>query len=478
MRHELLQRLTYIILALALASLSAPAAVTRPFPQAENRTGYGLRPDNLTPAQINSAVSNYYFTIWKPNYLAASTKVSGDYKIKFNSSGETVSEAMGYGMLIMVYMAGADPDAKNYFDGLNRFRQRYPSSLNPNLMCWKIPANEAAVSDDCATDGDLDMAFALLLAHKQWGDTNYFAQASQLLRAISNSLVRADFSLRLGDWNSAAGQTRPSDFMPAHFRSFYEATGNGFWTNVENQCYAILDQLQTNYAAATGLIPDFATNNNVTWKPARPGFLEGPNDGFYNYNACRVPWRIGWAACQYNSPRARQILSRFMAWAVPHCTNAASFKAGYQLDGTDISGNNYDTACFISPTGISAMATTNQPWLNGAFSYAKNRHEGYYEDSVSLLSMLVMSGNAWVIEAGTARPPRMTQANFAPDGSFVLTTTGPADQNYRVLAATNITLPPGNWTVLSTGNFTSGTSSFTDATASNQPRRFYRLSTP
>jgi len=254
--------------------------------------------------------------------------------------------------------------------------------------------------------------------------------------------VRADFSLRLGDWNTEAGQTRPSDFMPASFRSFYEATGNGFWTNVENTCYHVLDQLQTNYAAVTGLVPDFSTNNDVTWKPAKPSFLEGADDGHYNYNSCRVPWRIGWAAYSYNSPRARQILSRFMPWVVAHCTNATNFKAGYNLDGTDSNGNDYDTACFISPTGVSAMVTTNQAWLNGTFSYAMSRHEAYYEDSVSLLSMLVMSGNAWVIEAGTAKPPKVSQATQASNGNIMLTGTGPADQNYTILVVTNIALPP------------------------------------
>jgi hypothetical protein len=62
-------------------------------------------------------------------------------------------------------MAGANPDAKNCFDGLNRFRKRYPSNINPDPMCWKVPADEHATKDDCAADGDLGMALALLLAH-------------------------------------------------------------------------------------------------------------------------------------------------------------------------------------------------------------------------------------------------------------------------------------------------------------------------
>jgi endo-1,4-beta-D-glucanase Y len=371
------------------------AEIACPFPQSAIRRNGGLRPDNLSLLQINSAVSNNYI-YWKGKYLAPSTKAAGDYKVKFDTKGTTVSEAMGYGMLLTVYMAGADTNAKACFDGLNRFRKRYPSSINPALMCWKIPANEKTVRDDCATDGDLDMAFALLLAHKQWGDEIYFVEATNLIHDISQSLVRADYSLRLGDWNSADGQTRPSDFMPTHFRAFYAATGDAVWTNVEAKSFAILEELQTKFAAATGLVPDFAVTTSGKWQPAKPKFLEGQHDGEFNYNACRVPWRIGWAGVGNYDERAQKMVQRFMAWATNQVGSPDKFKAGYGLDGTSSRGGDFDTACFISPSGVAAMACSNQVWLNQTFSFVMNRREGYYEDSVNLLCLLVMSGNAWL----------------------------------------------------------------------------------
>ncbi len=267
-----LARASAALIALSSSAVTSIAAVNRPFPQSGNYLAYGLRPSNLAQTQLNAAVSNYY-GYWRTNYLAPSMRVAGDYKVNYDGTGTTVSEAMGYGMLLTVYMAGADPNARAYFDGLNRFRKRYPSNINGGLMCWKIPADESAVSDDCATDGDLDMAMALLLAHRQWGDATYFTEATNYLKGISAALVRADYSLRLGDWNSAAGQTRPSDFMPAHFRSFFIATGNTLWTNVENKCYAILEQLQTNAAPATGLVPDFSVVSSGNWTSAPPNFL-------------------------------------------------------------------------------------------------------------------------------------------------------------------------------------------------------------
>jgi endo-1,4-beta-D-glucanase Y len=340
-------------------------------------------------------VSNYYF-YWKARYLAPSTKVAGDYKVNYDGKGTTVSEAIGYGMLLTVYMADADKNAKACFDGLNRFRKRYPSSINPAFMCWKIPANEKAVSGDCATDGDLDMALALLLAHQQWGEAAYLKEATDLIHHIGATLVRPDFSLRLGDWNTEPGQTRPSDFMPTHFRAFHEATGDKLWTSVESRCYAIIDELQTNSAPATGLVPDFAISEDGHWKPANPKFMESRHDGEFNYNSCRVPWRIGWAATSTGDARARRILERFMKWAIAHADEPEDFRAGYQLDGTNPGNCDFDTACFISPTGVAAMATGNQRWFNQTFAYALKRRENYYEDTVNLLCMLVMSGKAWL----------------------------------------------------------------------------------
>jgi len=82
----------------------------------------------------------------------------------------TVSEGHGYGMLIAALMAGLEPDARTIFDGFVTFRDKYRSPYDVNLMSWKINAGcmpPEASDNDAATDGDLDSAFAFLLAEKQ-----------------------------------------------------------------------------------------------------------------------------------------------------------------------------------------------------------------------------------------------------------------------------------------------------------------------
>ena len=343
------------------------------------------------PDRRRLAVNDYY-SFWKREYLVASKRFPGDYKVNYDARGATVSEAIGYGMLITVLMADSDPRAREFFDGLDRFRRRFPSRINPAFMCWKVPPNEKTVKDDCATDGEIDMAYALLLAHQRWGESYYLSEAKGLITNIASSLVRPDGSLRLGDWNQKQGQTRPSDFIPTHFRAFGAVTGDPIWQKVEIRCYTILGELQKSSSPKTGLIPDFSIQKKGTWVPAKPGFLEGGNDGRYYYNACRVPWRIGWAATALHDDRAIRFLGPFMEWTAAVVKSPEKFRAGYRLDGTPVHKSDFDTACFISPTGVAAMALKKKGWENTVFAYGVKKREEYYSDTVNLLCLILMSG--------------------------------------------------------------------------------------
>ena len=160
--HRFIASLGALVVLLTAICAAEPL---RPFPQALELKYYGIRPDH-SQNQLNAAVTEFY-EYWKVKYLVESTKVPGDYKVAYNKKNWTVSEAMGYGMLIVVQMAGYDPKAKEYFDGLNRFRKRYPSKNNKAFMNWQVRDEANTETDSSATDGDLDMATALPMAAQQ-----------------------------------------------------------------------------------------------------------------------------------------------------------------------------------------------------------------------------------------------------------------------------------------------------------------------
>ncbi|NWG75203.1 MAG: hypothetical protein HXY24_11440 [Rubrivivax sp.] len=186
--------------------------------------------------------------------------------------------------------------------------------------------------------------------------------------------------------------------MPAHFRAYGRATNNLVWSEVISNSQAVITTLQANYSPATGLLPDFVeptSSTDHTPKPADAGFLEGPNDGKYNYNAGRDPWRLGTDALLNNDPVSLAQTRRISEWAFTATGgNPQNIQAGYELNGTPLA--NYFTTFFAAPLGVAAMTVpTQQTWLNAIYDTVHNTHEDYYEDSVTLLCLLVMTGNYW-----------------------------------------------------------------------------------
>lgn len=453
-------------------STNSALVVNRPFPQHITYAAGTLRPTNFTQAQQDDHVRTFY-DYWKQNYLvAAGTNSAGKamYRVAFGAgSSVTVSEGQGFGMVIVALMAGHDANAQTLFDGLWYFSRAYPSGKDNRLMTWKVDNGVAVGGNNNAFDGDVDIAYGLLLAHAQWGSgaVNYQSAATTVLDGVLASTIGPASRLpMLGDWVNANGSPhnqytpRSSDFMPAHFRAFGRATNNSVWNTVITNSQAVINTLQTNHSATTGLLPDFIINCNpvTACTPANSGFLEGPHDGHYYYNAGRDPWRIGLDALLNNDAGAKATVQKMANWlADTTSNNASNIKAGYQLNGTAI--GNYFTSFFVAPFGVAAMtAPTQQQFLNNIYASIYNRRESYYEDSVNLLSLLVMTGNYWDPTQSTTPTPTNTPGpSPTPTGTPLPTNTPMA----------TTTPSPGQCTVGYTISNTWGTGFQADLTITN-----------
>lgn len=387
--------------------------IARPFPQHVAYATGSILPSHRTQAQLDGDVRAFY-DAWKQTYLLeAGTSADGHplYRIAFGESApnhdQTVSEGQGFGMVIVPIMAGYDPDAQTLFDGLWEFARAHPSEVDSRLMDWKVP--ESIDGNDSAFDGDADMALGLLLADAQWGSNgriNYKAEAEVLLSGILESTIGPESRLpMLGDWVDASGSEynqytpRSSDFMLADFRAYGHATGDPVWDEVIANSQAVMLSIQENHSPQSGLMPDFIvmTGDDHTPQPAPPDFLEGADDGHYSYNAGRVPWRVGTDALLNNDAASRAIAQKISLWAESASNgDPTSIKAGYDLDGNPLPDSDYFTTFFVAPMGVAAMTDpTQQEWLNAIYDSVYDRHEDYYEDSVTLLCLLVMTGNFW-----------------------------------------------------------------------------------
>ncbi|HEV7736451.1 MAG TPA: glycosyl hydrolase family 8 [Chlamydiales bacterium] len=420
-------KIASIIFPLLIAFTGVEAAGPNyPFPTYATTTYYPgvIMPSNVSKAAMATKIQTLY-TFWKQEYLRTMPDAPDQMYVFYNEDGESepknavaVSEGQGYGMILSAYMAGYDAEAQTIFDNLFRFCRAFESVITPSLIGWQQVEEDGVIDynpdggDDSATDGDMDVAYALLLANKQWGSTggiNYLEEAERMISDMITADVNLEkFTLTLGDWVEEddppyTKATRPSDFMLNHLKIFAAVSGDTRWNTVTDKCYSIINELYDHYAPNTGLLPDFAQYENGAYVPADEDFLERIEDGFYSWNACRTPWRIALDYILTGDIRAINQLTKLNSW-IRSATNglASDVNAGYELDGTllpDEEGDFFDDLAFTTPFAVSAMInSTNQAWLNALWTYTSNYpsdEANYFANSLRLLSLLVVSGNWW-----------------------------------------------------------------------------------
>lgn len=363
-----------------------------------------------------------FYDYWKDKYIVKDKYADNpQYYVWYsstpysdNNTGTkvTVSEAHGYGMLITASMAEYDSNAKDIFDGMYYYYRNHLSEIGPNLMAWQQQDNGTAIVDvsgaDSATDGDLDIAYSLLMADSIWGsdgDINYKQTAIDVINDIMEYEVnKTDWILQLGDWVSQSNEnntiysaTRTSDFIMQYMPVFAEVTGDERWINVYNSTYTIIDNMVDEYE--TGILPDFIVKDKETGKfiPSSPNFLESDNDGYYYYNSCRTPWRISMDYLINKNMNAKKFADTITKF-ISEKTNGDPYeiKAGYKLDGTAI--EDYNDLCFVTPFMLaSACDESNKQWHDTIRQTVIEYGEDvYFGDTIKMLCLIVDDGG-WIV---------------------------------------------------------------------------------
>ncbi|GGS88338.1 hypothetical protein GCM10010222_32360 [Streptomyces tanashiensis] len=365
-----------------------------------------LKPSG-TQAVLDQKVVEYY-NKWKAAFVRQNCGNGWYQIISPDADHPYVAEAQGYGMVVTATMAGADPDAKKIFDGLVKWKIDHPSSVNPNLLAAEQDtACKSVNGGDGATDGDMDVAYGLLLADKQWGSAgtyNYKDLALKHIAAIKKDEVNPTTKLlKLGDWSGSGDQyyyiSRTSDWMADHFRAFRAASGDTTWDAVRGAHQTQISRLQSTYASGTGLLPDFVVDTNTTPRPAPGQVLEDPNDGAYWWNACRTPWRIADDAVTSGDATSLAAARKLNGWIKTKTGGDPNkIAVGYKLNGTPISSGS--EAAFFAPFAVAAMTDPgSQAWLDALWNkmlVTPVDTSSYFSASIQLQVMITASGNHWV----------------------------------------------------------------------------------
>jgi len=373
-----------------------PAAngVNFPFPQ--NRYSANCSYPNFRNSDVKAAYEK-----WKTDTVTADG-AGGFLRVKRPKepsleANSTVSEGIAYGLLIAVYMAD-----QSLFDSLWKYEQLW---LGKNgLMDWYIRADgkdRGPNGSGAASDADEDMAWALLMADRQWGgkgslSDTYLNIAKHQIEQVYNTEIQDDKLLKPGDGWGGWSTVNPSYFAPSYYRVFAKVSGNSKWNDVLQTSYDTLAKAlnSTNKNMENGLVPAWCTSDGA---PNANVFMDGMAPTHYQYDSCRTPFRIGLDYCQNGEPRAQSYVaktSQFFAGI-----GAKQIVDGYNLDGTprpQYQGG--QSAAFVGPAIVGAMSNASfvhfvQDGYDNVATLNLLVGGDYYDESWTVLSLLMLSGN-------------------------------------------------------------------------------------
>ena len=312
----------------------------------------------------------------------------------------TVSEGIAYGMIIAVMF-----DDQPLFDALWQYALCF---LNANgLMSWYIaPDGSQALGSGGATDSDEDMAWALVMAHRQWGGQGslpetYLSHAERQIERVWRCEVDHDrFPGMLLPGDEWRGQNvfNPSYFAPHQYRLFGEVSGEraGFARVVERGYAIVFASLnETSGNAQNGLVPAWCDASGAPVE-AFPGAMTN-----YQTDSARLPFRLAQDFAYHGDARAQRYLAQVSAFFA--AVGADQIGDGYELSGKPAPDPrtlrpNLGSAVFVGCAAVGAQHDARyQAFIDAAYARVRTgkllARSRYYNHCWTVLSLLMLTGN-------------------------------------------------------------------------------------
>jgi endo-1,4-beta-D-glucanase Y len=220
--------------------------------------------------------------------------------IDYSQNYVTTSEGQSYALLQAVWM-----DDRTTFDQVWLWTKNNLKRPNDRLFGWRwgsidnvnyglLPNGGA----NTASDADVDIALALILASRRWQDPKYLQESTDILQdiwEIDIAFYQDRPYLSAGNWAVGNNQiiVNPSYLAPYAYRLFSQVDPDHNWGQLVDTSYWLLTQSTQNQldkSKSIGLPPDWVSLSALDGSLSAPN-LEGLTTN-YNYDAMRVPWRI------------------------------------------------------------------------------------------------------------------------------------------------------------------------------------------
>ncbi len=336
----------------------------------------------------------------------------GSYRVMFDNTAQTVSEGIGYGMLLSAYAGD-----KVRFDGFWKF---FLKSKNANgLMNWMTDGCNGNARDNAATDADLDAALALIIASKQWPNATspytYKNEAVTLLGNIKRSEMDQNNKNTLnGDMWFDNNKLNPSYQSPAYYVEYakIDVANKDFWNGA---AIAASNLLKLNRNATTGLVSNWCHADGSRYADKTPDE--------YGADACRNPWRMATDVLWHGTnatASSKEITTLLSSWISGHeSTLKGPMQPNADNPGVGTYANGTYTTFALAPM---AMGSTYQTSLNSCYTnIAGMGHDNvYFNETIRTITLFTLTGNFWAPDAaGLITAPEVLSAESSEDGSKV-----------------------------------------------------------
>lgn len=232
--------------------------------------------------------------------------------IDYQRGSVTTSEGQAYAMRRAFMMRDKKTFDKSYNWVKNNLQHK-----NDKLFAWLWGPKEigtggeikyTVIDQNGATDADVEIAIALVLASKIWQQESYMNDALAIINDIwkKETIVIKDERILVAGFNQKMDkyvEVNPSYFMPIGFRIFAEVDEKHNWQLLVNSSYMLINLCIDNIKS--GLPPDSFYVDKVTGQII---LVDRKSD--FSYDAVRVFYRFYIDYLLTGDSRAEKLLSK------------------------------------------------------------------------------------------------------------------------------------------------------------------------
>ena len=228
-----------------------------------------------------SALNYSYWHSFKERFVESNGRV-----IDRMNGDISHSEGISYGMFFAVTYGD-----KETFDKIFNWGEINLPKNQYGLYSWKWGKNQdnnwGILDSNNATDGDMWIAYSLLLAYEKWNDINYLNKAKELIYYIKENTIvtleKKSFLLpgAYGFFKNDHMKINPSYYILFIFDKFSIYDHDPIWKNVVTDS---IDMFKQSALGQLGIHPDWIKLSTYDMK-----YQVLPLESKYSYDAIRTP---------------------------------------------------------------------------------------------------------------------------------------------------------------------------------------------